>query len=212
MIMKHLTILFIGVIISITSYSQHTVTVKHKQYQTVFDTVLKYPVAVRWVVTKKSLSCLTKYPRSNRFVPDPLLYKQTSIETDYVKSGYDRGHNFPAADGGCDSTAMRESFFFSNMTPQDPSINRGDWKDLEEFTRNLALVQDSVKVWCGSWGVKKKIGRVTVPTDCWKVIYIVKTKQWMAYHFVNSPSSHLGLKAREVPLEYIEKQTKLKFK
>lgn len=210
--MKNLIATILLLVVCISSLAQHTVFIKHKQYQTIFDTVLKYPVQVKWLVTKKDIICDTRYPRTDKFVPDPLLYNPTDLYKDYIRSGYDRGHNFPAADGACDSTAMRESFFFSNMTPQDPTVNRGDWKALEEFTRELVTKYDSVKIWCGSWGALKKVGRVTVPTDCWKVIYVVKNKKWTAYHFYNVKNNSVGLKAHEVPLSYIEKQTKIKFK
>lgn len=210
--MKKLTLLVLGLVIYACSYSQHVIKLKHKQYETHFDTVLKYPVLVTWWVTKKSLSCTVKYPRTNKFVPDPVLYKATDLDQYYVGSGYDRGHNFPAADAACDSTSMRESFFFSNMTPQHPSVNRGDWKDLEEFIRSTAYNTDSIKIWAGSWGVEKKIGRVSVPTDCWKVIYIVKKNQWLAYHFKNTKTNSLGIKAHEVPLSFIESKVGFKFK
>jgi endonuclease G len=210
--MKKLLFIILALLVSFYVSAQHTVIVKHKQYKTVFDTVLNYPVQVNWVLTKKSIECSHKYPRTNKFTFDPILHKQTELDDSYVGSGYDRGHNFPAADAACDSTAMRESFFFSNMTPQHPTVNRGDWKDLEEATRDLVGKYDSVKVWCGSWGSVKKIGKVSVPTDCWKVIYVVKTKEWTAYHFYNVKSNSLGLKSHEVSLSFIEKQTHLKFK
>jgi len=210
--MKRFTLFFLAVFLVLQAASQHTVLIKHKRYQADFDTVLKYPKKVYWVVTKKDITCVKKYPRTNKFVPDPTLYRHTNLEKDYLNSGYDRGHNFPAADGGCDSTAMRESFFFSNMTPQHPTLNRGDWKDLEEFTREMSMKYDSVKVWAGSWGSKQKIGGVTVPTDCWKVIYIVKSKEWMAFHFYNSKIDRTGLKSHEVNKSFIEKNTGFKFK
>jgi endonuclease G len=210
--MKKLLFITLGLLVSFYVSAQHTVALKHKQYQTVFDTVLKYPIEVSWVLTKESVDCKNKYTRTNKFVADPLLHKQTDLEDSYAGSGYDRGHNFPAADAACDSTSMIECFYFSNMTPQDPTVNRGDWKQLEELERNLSIKYDSVKVWCGSWGSKKKIGQVTVPTDCWKVIYIVKTKEWTAYHFYNKKSNSAGTKSHEVPLSFIEKQTHIKFK
>lgn len=208
--MKHLlTIAFVFLVLS--CQSQNTVLVVNKDYQTQFDTVFKYPKVVTWWVTKEKLSCVKKYPRGNRFVPDPKLYKHTNIDKSYVGSGYDRGHNYAAADAACDSTSMRESFFFSNMTPQHPSVNRGDWKQLEEETRKVSLQEDSVHVWAGSWGQLKKIGEVTVPTDCWKVIYIKKTNQYKAYHFKNEKTSSLGIKAREVSLQFIEQNSGIKF-
>lgn len=208
--MKHLlTIAFVFLLLS--CQSQNTVLLVNKEYQTQFDTVFKYPKVVTWWVTKQKLSCDKRYPRGNKFVPDPKLYRHTNIDRSYVGSGYDRGHNYAAADAACDSTAMRESFFFSNMTPQHPSVNRGDWKQLEEETRRISLQEDSVHVWSGSWGQLKKIGEVTVPTDCWKVIYIKKTNQYKAYHFKNEKTSSLGIKAREVSLQFIEQNVNIKF-
>lgn len=208
--MKHLlTIAFVFLLLS--CQSQNTVLLVNKEYQTQFDTVFKYPKVVTWWVTKQKLSCEKRYPRGNKFVPDPKLYRHTNIDRSYVGSGYDRGHNYAAADAACDSTAMRESFFFSNMTPQHPSVNRGDWKQLEEETRRISLQEDSVHVWSGSWGQLKKIGEVTVPTDCWKVIYIKKTNQYKAYHFKNEKTSSLGIKAREVSLQFIEQNVNIKF-
>lgn len=208
--MKHLLV-FSFVLLVLSCQSQNTVTIVNKEYQTRFDTLFKYPKVVTWWVTKQKLSCEKRYPRGNKFVPDPKLYKHTNIDRSYVGSGYDRGHNYAAADAACDSTAMRESFFFSNMTPQHPSINRGDWKQLEEETRRISLQEDSVHVWSGSWGQLKKIGEVTVPTDCWKVIYVKKTNQYKAYHFKNEKSSSLGIKAREVSLQFIEQNSGIKF-
>ena len=42
-----------------------------------------------------------------------------------------------AFDCGYDSIAMAESFYYSNVAPQLPSLNRGSWKRLEEYTRKL---------------------------------------------------------------------------
>ena len=39
---------------------------------------------------------------------------------------------FPAGDMKWSAKAMRESFYFSNICPQKPALNRGIWKELEE--------------------------------------------------------------------------------
>lgn len=209
--MKHL-LTFVVLFLTLASKSQNTVLITNKEYQAEFDTILKYPKVVSWWLTKKKLSCDVKYARTNKFLPDPKLYTHTNLNKYYTGSGYDRGHNYAAADAACDSTAMRESFFFSNMTPQHPNVNRGDWKDLEEETRRICMQTDSVRVWAGSWGQLKKIGEMSVPTDCWKVFYVVKTKQYRAYHFKNEKTYSLGIQSREVSLEFVEKNTGLKFK
>jgi DNA/RNA endonuclease G (NUC1) len=76
----------------------------------------------------------------------------------------------------------------------------------------LASEQDSVKVWCGNLGEIKRIGRVAVPKQCWKVIYVKKTKKFTAYLFNNSLDKPDGIENNEVNLNVIQKLTGFKFK
>jgi endonuclease G len=158
------------------------------------------------------LTCINKVKRGDKFIPDPKLSKETNLQEHYTGAGFDRGHNFPAADAVCDQVANEESFYFSNMTAQYPALNRGDWKSLESFTRDLALKNDSTKVWCGSIGESKKIGIVSVPKQCWKVIYVKKTNEWFAYLFNNDISKADGIDNNKVTVVEIEKLTGFKFK
>jgi len=201
------------VFLSVSLKAQDTVRLVHKEYTTVFSKSLKYPVLVEWWVTKQKVSCANPIPRKDKFQPDPLLAAETNLEMDYKGSGTDRGHMAPAADNQCSGNiAMIECFYFSNMAPQYHSLNAGDWKTLETNTRDLAKAQDSIKVWCGSIGATKKIGKVSVPTKCWKVIYIKKTKEWKAYIFNNDTSKPNGLADNQVKVQDIEKLTNFKFK
>lgn len=208
--MKRILIL-VALLASFFSYSQSTVTVKHKAYKTTFDKTKYYPTVVEWWLTKKMVSCNTKTERTDAFGPDPKLEKETDLAGDYKGSGYDRGHNFPAADAACNETAMKESFYFSNMTPQTPQLNRGDWKTLEEATRLEAEKNDSIRIWCGAIGEIKRIGRVSVPEKCWKVIYIKKTNSIAAFLFDNNDTKPDGYVNNKVDVAVIERLTGLKF-
>lgn len=44
----------------------------------------------------------------------------------------------PAADMKWSEQAMQESFYMSNICPQNQKLNRDDWGDLEEMCRNWA--------------------------------------------------------------------------
>jgi endonuclease G len=210
---KFLLSISVAFLFTLTTKAQDTVRLKHKEYTTVFSKSLKYPILVGWWVTKNKVSCTKPIPRSDQFLPDPLLPKETDLLMDYKGSGIDRGHMAPAADNQCSGPeAMKESFYFSNMAPQYHSLNAGDWKTLEMNTRELALANDSIKVWAGSIGVQKKIGRVSVPLKCWKVIYIKKTKEYRAYLFNNDISKSDGIQNNKISLLELEKLTHLKFK
>lgn len=105
---------------------------------------------------------------------------------------------------------MAESFYFTNMAPQYPGLNRGQWKNLEEWTRILAVENDSVFVQAGCVGVLKQIKRVTVPTHCWKVIRV--KNQTESYVFPNEPERTKSFEMHKVPLDSVKKLTKLKIK
>lgn len=209
--MKQLMVAML-LLLSVAVYSQDVVVLKHKAYTTHYSKSKHYPVMVEWWVTKAQLTCPVKVKRGDKFIADPKLPNETNLQADYTGTGFDRGHNMPAADVVCDQVANEESFFFSNMTAQYPALNRGDWKALEMLTRENALKEDSVKVWCGSIGVAKKIGTTSVPTQCWKVIYIKKSKEYLAFIFDNNTDKADGIHNNQVDLDDVEKLTGFKFK
>jgi endonuclease G len=194
-----LSLLFVS-----SAQNTNEVVLKHTNYTSTFSISKKYPVMVEWWVTKAMVNCPKPLKRKDNFKPDPLLPEHTNLSQDYVSSGYDRGHMMPAADNLCQTQLVQdESFYFSNMAAQTPQLNRGDWKSLETFTRDEAKLKDSIHVWVGNVGEIKKIGRVSVPKYCWKVIHIKKENKWVAYLFENNTSAPDGFKNNEVTLKEI---------
>ena len=203
-------LLFLLLFVSLYANAQ-TVVLKHKTYTATYDTQKNYPVLVEYWLTKTMLVCDTRIPRGTAFKPDPLAPKETDLQSSYDGSGYDRGHNMNAEDNRCDKVGMDESFYFSNMTPQVPQLNRGVWKSLETEVRETAAVADSVKVWMGSVGESKKVGKLSIPTQCWKVIYIKKSGQYFAWIFPNTIPKDKTVRTYEVKVADVEKLSGLKF-
>lgn len=74
--------------------------------------------------------------RRDDFDPDPELEPGHRAElADFRGSGYDRGHEAPAGNQKSSQRLNDETFFLSNMVPQDPGHNRQVWRELEELTR-----------------------------------------------------------------------------
>jgi endonuclease G len=168
---------------------------------------------VEWWETKAKVSCPIPLPRKDNFKPDPLLPVETNIGNDYVGSGLDRGHLMPAKSNQCQTQAVQdECFYYSNMAAQTHRLNAGDWKSLETLTRDIASREDSVHIWAGNVGEIKRIGKVAVPKQCWKVVYTKKTNEWLAFLFENDQSNPDGINNNKVDLSDIEKLTGLKFK
>jgi endonuclease G len=188
--------------------AQDTVRVKHANYQSVFSRSLRYPILVEWSTTRRELQCSIPARRTDKFLPDPYLQKDSDINNDYIRSGFDRGHISPAGDSRCNQRDMDESFYYTNMAPQYPGLNRGQWKNLEEWTRILAVENDSLNIMAGCIGEAGRINRVAIPTHCWKVIKV--KNEVHAYVFPNVPQRTATLQQHKVSLDSIRILTKLK--
>jgi endonuclease G len=196
----------IVVLFSCIGFSQgnDTVTIHHKYYSTTISKSKHFPVVIKYWLTRSMLDCEYRFKRTNKFKPDPLIPQYTNLDKDYKHSGYDRGHQMDAYDCGCDSTAMAESFYYSNITPQTPTLNRGSWKRLEDYARQLAKQYDSVLVWCGSVTLDNRhIGKVAVPDFCWKIIYIKKSGVIKTYSFKNDIFTGRDIDSFEVSIDSI---------
>jgi endonuclease G len=212
--MKKIVLLItICVFFAIGGRAQDVVILKHTNYTSHFSKSKKYPVMVEWWETRAKIGCPTPLARKDNFKPDPKLPIETNIGQDYVNSGYDRGHLMPAKSNQCQTQSIQdECFYYSNMAAQTHRLNAGDWKSLETMTREWAVKDDSIHIWAGNIGEIKKIGKVSVPKQCWKVVYYKKSNEWMAFLFENDQSKPDGIYNNKVELVDIEKLTGLKFK
>jgi len=91
---------------------------------------------------------------------------------DYKDSGYDRGHLAPASDFKSDQNMENFTFSFANAAPQDKSLNRGGWEELEKYERHLAIDHKGITVITGVIQSKDTyIGNnVGVPDYFYKII------------------------------------------
>lgn len=77
--------------------------------------------------------------------------------SDYFRSGYDRGHQAPAADAKFSQSAMNETFFLSNMAPQvGEGFNRDYWAHFEDFCRRLTQQYTNVRIVTGPLYLPKR--------------------------------------------------------
>lgn len=73
--------------------------------------------------------------RIDSFLPDPLVKTGTAVTADYWNSGFDRGHMVPSADMRWNHEALQGTYYYSNISPQVPELNRETWADLEDWGR-----------------------------------------------------------------------------
>lgn len=190
------------------------VVVTHTGYSLLYNETHEQASWVAYELTEKETQKL--YKRSDKFLVDPKVSTGTATDEDYKESGYDRGHLAPAADMGWSSITMAESFYYSNMSPQVPSFNRGIWKKLEELVRTWAVENNSIYVVTGpvlSSGLKT-IGpnKVSVPNYYYKVIldYDEPAKKAIGFILPNMGTDK-PLQSFAVSIDSVEKVTGIDF-
>ena len=113
--------------------------------------------------------------RTNDFRKDPMVVTGTAAKDDYWYSGYDRGHLAPSADFRWSQIALSESYFYSNMSPQTPELNREGWARLESKIREWAITNGELLVVTGGilkngLPVIKATNQVSIPESYFKIV------------------------------------------
>jgi len=121
--------------------------ISHFAYDLVYNEIHEQ---AKWVFYKLDSSRINgPISRTDKFKIDPLIETGSANHNDYRGSGFDRGHLAPAGDMTWSLQAMNESFYYSNMSPQVPSFNRGIWRKLESKVRSWVTDFDSIYVTTG---------------------------------------------------------------
>ena len=133
-------------------------------------------------------------PRKDKFRSDPAANGPQANKEDYRNSGWDRGHMAPAADMKWDAEAMGESCYFTNICPQNPQLNGGDWKELEEKCRKWAEKHGRLYIACGPIILGNEHGtiganEVIIPDKFYKVVLARINGEYRGAGFIfhNSP-------------------------
>lgn len=165
------------------------IVIQHDYYTYGYDT--KHNIT-SWVAYNLSLNEMdSRVDRADAFTNDPELRVANQADAGtYYRSGYDRGHLAPAADMGFNQKAMQQSFYLTNVVPQNPSLNRGLWAELEREIRQQLRKDKNLYVVTGTLFVigDKKIKQMTVPDYLYKIIFDYEgpEQKMIAFMFPNN--------------------------
>lgn len=139
--------------LELPAFGADAVIVCHKEgrYTLCYDVRWRQASWVAYVLTRTDATTEAA-ERRNRFVPDPQVVAAgypTAVTDDYRNSGYDRGHLCPSADRRGSQRENDCTFYLSNIAPQTPALNRGEWRKLEEQVRRWAERYDTLYVVTG---------------------------------------------------------------
>ena len=128
-------------------YTNDSEIIQHTGYALKYNEQYEQAEWVAYQLTIEEVN--GNYERSDNFRKDSHISTGSATLKDYRNSGFDRGHLIPASDMKWSPDAMSSSFYMSNMSPQDPSFNRGIWKKLEEQIRSWAVENREIYVVTG---------------------------------------------------------------
>jgi endonuclease G len=199
-----------------------------------FDRRTRNPAWVAEHITPASLAANNADRKHSVFVEDVTIPEMFRAKLkDYFRSGYDRGHQVPAADAKWSQEAMDDTFALSNMCPQvGDGFNRDYWAHFEDFCRRLTHRYPSVRIVTGplylpkrepdgKWRVSYEVigspPNVAVPTHFYKVIFaedgVVGGQVALgAFVLPNAViANNKPLTDFEVPVEVVERASGLEF-
>lgn len=169
--------------------------------------------------------------RTNDFREDPLVPSGTAVEADYFLKfsqsdgsfqydgfGYDRGHLAPSADFRWSETALSESYFYSNMSPQLADFNRGGWADLESTIRGYVFRNPDRQLYVVTGGIledglpviERGVNRVSIPNYFFKVVLDPVAQTGIGFILPNRRLDY-PLESYAVSIDEVEKQSGLDF-
>lgn len=127
-------LLFVLLLLPVALVAQRdSVYIKTDIFTAVYSEVLQQP---KWVTY--TVQCPTG--AASRKGMDFYTVKGiiTSDAADYVNNVWDKGHCAPAADFNCTSEMLYKTFSYVNCVLQHERLNRGVWRLLESYERQLA--------------------------------------------------------------------------
>ncbi|XP_037114697.1 endonuclease G, mitochondrial isoform X2 [Syngnathus acus] len=162
---------------------------------------------------------------------DSVHFFHRATNADYKGSGLDRGHMAAAANHKWSQKAMDDTFYLSNVAPQNPHLNQNAWNNLEKLCRSLTKRYANVYVCTGPLYLPRQeadgklyvryqvVGRnhVAVPTHFFKVLILERGGaqegvELRSYVLPNEAvDQKIPLERFLVPIETIERASGLLF-
>ena len=201
--------------IPVFTVSRPEQVIAHTGFTVSYNPEWRIPNWVAYELTKKE--SYGQVERYQHFEVDPEVKGVCPEYWDYNGSGYDRGHMAPAGDMKWDANAMRESFYMSNICPQNHNLNGGDWRTLEEKCRDYARRYGNVYIAAGPIKGENKNGvignnLVVVPDAFYKVLLVCKDGKYegVGFYFENV-AGHKPLSVYTKTIDEIEALTGIDF-
>ncbi len=171
--------------------------ITHKTQDGKVNYSLEYDVNkrhARWVAytwDKETSKDITS--RNDAWTWDPIIPSKYSTDNLFSRTGFSRGHLVASNDRQHSVEANKQTFYYSNMSPQRQDHNGGIWAELEKLLQNWArtnsLKYDVIYVAKGGTIADHQIeekrmrGVVVVPKYYWMAVVVKNGEQYKGIGF-----------------------------
>jgi endonuclease G len=185
--------------------------ISYSQFDVRYDHTFQIPIWTAYEL--KPTELYKKFDRHNNFKEDPNLDIEQGENSDYYKSGYDRGHMVPNRDILFDELGKDEVNYYTNIIPQNSQLNRGKWSRLETATRNWAYRKGRLIVFTGIIPIPiDTIGDgVIVPESIYKIIIDPEPNPEAISFLIPNKDINLDIENYIVTIDRIEEKTNIDF-
>ena len=197
----------------VPEYNEDEDIVRHLAYTASYNHETLVPDWVAWRLTQ-GWACAGDVNNSSycheSFSRDPDVREPKACREDYSHSGWDKGHMAPRADMKWNLKALEESFYFTNVCPQNHEMNSGAWRKIEELCRAMAQCSEPVYIVCGPIFTDHRHGtigkgRVQVPDAFFKALAVeVEGKLQTMGFIVDNSSQSFAPKHYAVTVDSVE--------
>lgn len=159
------------------------IEVKNESYHIKYSQDLEQPLEIEYTIPCNKNS-KEYYSRSGMtfFTSDNI---HTSDDKDYYKNEWDKGHMAPAAAFNCDYNKLKLTFSYVNCALQHEDLNRGPWKDLEAYEKELASNNIvTIRIYVDFAGSSRLPTGAMIPAGFFKLISL-NGKPFKSYYFPN---------------------------
>lgn len=145
--MKYIAILLF-ITLSFNTNIPKLIVLRNEYFVINYNILNNTPSHTEYTFTSKNKSSIIK--RDSKFDKDNRIpFDKQPSNSDFINSPYDKGHLTPARDFEYSTDALNFTMLYTNIAPQISQMNRGIWKGIENYVRDLGDSYDTIRVVTG---------------------------------------------------------------
>ncbi|KNH09376.1 chaperone protein DNAj [Perkinsela sp. CCAP 1560/4] len=189
------------------------VVLQRDGYAVGYSYLYRSPLWVSYIACRSSIGVNLPIEGVNFMVDTELPKCYQASPTDYLLSGYDRGHMAPCGTINFSHRSNDQTMLLSNICLQHPELNRNGWKSIEGNIRKWITLRGKHAVVVGPvWDAErtKKVNSIGIPKAFFLAVYSYSTGETIGFHVPNKPVAAKDIWNYVVNIDELERITKLK--